>query len=347
MQKTAPSGHEVQGGAPLISRRGALSGAASVLGAAALSALSPLRAALAAPRDALEIWGPPAGPSITVLHAIATGRLDAVARKPALRIWRQVDEVRAGLTSKSFDVGIVPVPVAANLYNRGLGVRLVNVMTNGILYIMAEDPALTRLEALKGRKLAVLFPNELPSLILDRLFRLAGIDGAKDLTLTPTATPLEAMQLLVLGRVEAALVPEPAASAAIVRGSLAGKTIHRVIDLQAEWARLTGREPVVPQAGLIVTDAFRAADGAAVDALQAGLARAAADVAAHPARAANNAAGPLQMPWPVIEASIPYSHLVATPARDARAHVEAVLEAMADVNPGYIGGRLPDAAFYL
>ncbi len=347
MHTKARFGLEETRSLPPVSRRGLLIGGASVLCASAVSTFASVRAALATPLDALEIWGPPAGPSITVLHAIATGRLDEAVRKPSLRIWRQVDEVRAGLTSRSFDVGIVPVPVAANLYNRGLGVRLLNVMTNGILYIMAADPALTSLEALRGRKLAVLFPNELPSLILERLFRHAGIDAAKDLELVPTATPLEAMQLLVLGRVEAALVPEPAASAAIVRGSLAGKTIHRVIDLQAEWGKMTGGDRIVPQAGLVVTDRFREAKGTAVEAIQHGLARAADDVNAHPARAANNAAGPLQMPWPVIEKSIAYSNLVATPARDARAHVEAVLQAMADVNPGYIGGRLPDSAFYL
>lgn len=329
-----------------LTRRGILKGGASLAGALALPALLP-SPAHAAPLDVLEIWGPPAGPSITVLHAIATGRLDAAVRKPSLRIWRQVDEVRAGLTSKSFDVGIVPVPVAANLYNRGLGVRLLNVMTNGILYIMAADPALTSLDKLRGRKLAVLFPNELPSLILERLFRHAGIDAAKEIEQVPTATPLEAMQLLVLGRVDAALIPEPAASAAIVKGKVGGRTIHRVIDLQTEWGKMTGTHKIVPQAGMVVTDSFREAHGPEIQALQEGLVRAAADVNAHPARAANNAAGPLQMPWPVIESSIPYCNLVATPAREAQAPVEAVLQAMADVNPGYIGGRLPDSAFYL
>lgn len=330
-----------------ISRRSALMGGVSMIGTSALAASFLGRQAEAAPLASLEIWGPPAGPSIVVLHAIATGQLDAAARKPTLRVWRQVDEVRAGLTSKSFDVGIVPVPVAANLYNRGLGVRLVNVMTNGILYVMASDPALTTFESLKGRKLAVLFPNELPSLLLERLFRHAGIDASKDLTLVPTATPLEAMQLLVLGRVDAALIPEPAASAAVVKGKVAGKTIHRTIDLQVEWGKMTGEHKTVPQAGLVVTDRFREANGGVIEALQEGLFRAAADVNAHPARAANNAAGSLQMPWPVIEKSIPYCNLVAAPAHQEKAAIEAVLKAMADVNPGYIGGRLPDAAFYL
>lgn len=133
-----------------ISRRSVVKGGVSIFGTSALSTSIFGRVAKASPLASLEIWGPPAGPSIVVLHAIATGRLDGAARKPSLRVWRQVDEVRAGLTSKSFDVGIVPVPVAANLYNRGLGVRLVNVMTNGILYIMSSDPALTTFRVAQG-----------------------------------------------------------------------------------------------------------------------------------------------------------------------------------------------------
>lgn len=330
-----------------VSRRQAVIGGASLGGAFAVCGAPAWSRAEAEPLARLQIWGPPAGPSITVLHAIETGRLDKAARRPSLRVWRQVDEMRAGITSKSFEIGVMPVPVAANLYNRGLGVRLVNVMTDGLLFIVASDPSLTSFESLKGRKLAALFPHELPSLILNRFLRHAGIEPAKDLELVPVATPLEAVQLLALGRVDAALVSEPAASAAIVKGGLAGKTVHRVIDMQSEWGKLTGKGAVVPQAGLAVTDSFLAANGPVVAAVQEGLASAVDDVKAHPARAANNSAGQLGMPWPVIEQSISHSNLVATPAREARPHIEVVLQVMAEVNLGYIGGRLPDSAFYL
>lgn len=301
----------------------------------------------ASPLPRLEIWGPPAGPSITILHAIEMGLLDKAARRPTLRVWRQVDEMRAGLTSKSFDVGIMPVPAAANLYNRGLGVRLVNVMTDGILYIMSSDPTLTSLDKLKGRKLAALFPNELPTLILNRLLEFNGISPKSDIEITATSMPLEAMQLLVLGRVDAALVPEPAASATIVKGAIAGKTIHRVIDVQAEWAKMKDGETRLPQAGLAVTDSFRAKHPDVLAAIQAGLIEAVADVNANPARAASNAAGQLGLPWPVIEKSIHHSRLVATPARDVRKPIESVIETLLEANPGYVGGRMPDADFYL
>lgn len=345
-RQQADRGHKTDD--DLIARRQVIHGGlslAATLAASNLPLATRLRAAEPLPR--LEIWGPPAGPSITILHAIETGRLDRVARRPSLRVWRQVDEMRAGLTSKSFDVGIMPVPVAANLYNKGLGVRLVNVMTDGILYIMSSDPTLTSLDKLKGRKLAALFPHELPTLILHRLLKFQGIDPKTDIEITATATPLEAMQLLVLGRVDAALVPEPAASAAIVKGAIAGKTIHRVIDLQTEWAKMRDGETRLPQAGLAVTDHFRNEHPDLIKEIQIGLTNAAADVNANPARAANNSVSQLGLPWPVIEKSIAFSRLVATPAHEARKPIEGVIETLLEANPGYVGGRLPDDGFYL
>jgi NitT/TauT family transport system substrate-binding protein len=305
------------------------------------------RQASAEPLSELTIWGPPAGPSIIVLHAIAAGGLDAVARKPALRVWRSPDEMRAGLTSGAMRLGVMPTPSAANLFNRGVGVRLVNVMTNGLLYIVSADPSITGFGALRGKTLAALFPNETPSLILNRLLRHHGLEPGRDLQVNPTASPLEAMQLMLLGRADAALVSEPAASAAIMRGGIAGKTVTRAIDIQKEWGAMTGQPAVVPQAGLAVTDAFREAHGPLVDALHDALGKAAADVRANPARAANSAAGPLQMPWPVIEKSIAFSNLVAIRASKARASLEAMFSVAADGNAASIGGRLPDAAFYL
>lgn len=318
--------------------------------AAIAGVLCPLATAAAAaerePIAKLDIWGPPAGPSITILHAIATGRLRKAARRARLRPWRNPDEMRAGLTSGAMQIGVMPVASAANLFNRGMPLRLVNVMTNGLLYIISEDRTLNTLEALKGRKLAALYPNETPSILLNRLLRSRDIDAKRDLTITPTATPLEAIQLLLIGRVDAALVPEPAASAAIVRGGLAGRDIARVIDIQAQWGKLSGFN-AVPQAGLAVTKKFLTTNAGIIEAVQEGLAEAVAEVVAEPARAANSSAGELKMPWPVIEKSIKTSNLVAIPARQARASIEAMLETAAEGNPGIIGGKLPADDFYL
>jgi NitT/TauT family transport system substrate-binding protein len=274
--------------------------------------------------------------------------LREVADKVEFRAWRNPDEMRAGLASGTMQAGVVPTQVAANLFNRGLGVRLVNVMTDGLLYIVAGDPALTTIEALRGRRIAVPFRNDTPEFVFRRILKEKRMAAGSDLAVETTGTPIEAIQLLLAGRLDAALVPEPAATAAIVRGKLAGKTIVRVMDVQKLWGEMNGRDKAtLPQAGLAVTADFYDKHPALVVRLNERLADAAAAVLAAPAVAAGNAAAVLELPWPIIEQSIPWSNLVCRRAVEARPALEAMFATIAEADASLLGGRLPSGEFYL
>lgn len=325
----------------LITRR------AMLAGAAAAAVLASGRKIFAASEREIVIWGPPAGPSITVAHAIATRRLREAADKVTLKTWRNPDELRAGLTSGSMSVVVLPTQTAANLYNRGLGIRLVNVMTNGLLYVHTADPSVTAVPHLKGRSIALPFRNDTPDLLFMRLLDAHGLVPGHDVELRYTGTPIEAVQLLATGRVETALLPEPAGTAAILRAKLNGQDILRAIDVQKEWAATTGLRPVLPQAGLGVTTEVWETRRPMVDALHRGLVDAVASVNVNPAQAAADAAPALGMPQPVLERSIAPSNLVVRRASEAREDLEAVYAVLKDAVPAMIGGSLPPADFYL
>lgn len=325
-----------------ITRRTLLAGLSALACTASLSAT----ARAAEPLREMTLWGPPAGPSVTLVHAIETGRLRAIADKVTFRAWRNPDELRAGLTSGSMQVFVLPTQSAANLYNRGLDVRLVNVMTNGLLHVLATDTTLSSLEALKGRSVAVPFRNDTPDVIFRRLLDARGI-AEGDLDLRFTGTPLEAAQLLATGRIDAALLPEPAGTVAIVRGAIAGHAIARVIDVQQVWAETMDLPPALPQAGLGVTGTFLEANRAQVMALHRVLVESAEAVNAEPARAAALVASTVGLPLPVIERAIPHSNLVTIRAAEARPVLEPMFEALAATDPGIIGGSLPADAFYV
>lgn len=339
MSRTASSGRTV------LSRRAALAGAAA---SAACLALPPsVRRASAAKLSSLTLYGPPAGPSISLAHAVAAGKLSAIADKAEFRVWRNPDEMRAGLTSGTMQALVLPVQVAANLYNRGLPVRLLNVMTDGLLYIVSADPTLSGIPALRGRTLAVPFRNDMPDLVMGRLLAHHGLTPGADITLESAGSPIEAIQLLMAGRVDAVLSAEPAVSAAILRGAASGKAVRRVIDVQKAWAEATGGSPVLPQAGLALTVPFMEANPGIADALQQIAEEATAAVNADPARAAADATAALEMPAAILVASLPTSRLVARRASSARADIEAMLAALAEADPAIIGGKLPDDGFYL
>jgi NitT/TauT family transport system substrate-binding protein len=329
----------------ILSRRAALAAAGAT--AASLALPSFVGRAVAAKLPALTLYGPPAGPSVTLAHAVASGAFADIAETAAFKVWRNPDEMRAGLTSGTMQALILPVQVAANLYNRGMGVRLLNVMTTGLLYIVAADPGLSSIPALKGKSLAVPFRNDMPDLVLARLLAHHGMVPGTDITLESAGSPIEAIQLLMAGRVDAVLSTEPAVSAAILRGAAGGKTVQRVIDVQQAWAEATGGSAVLPQAGMALTAPFIDANPGIADALQAIVEKAVESVNADPARAAADATEALEMPAPILAASLSTSNLVARRASAARPDIEAMLSTLAEADAGIIGGKLPDDGFYL
>ena len=54
----------------------------------------------------------------------------------------------------------------------------------------------------------------------------------------------------------------------------------------------------------------------------------------------------LDMPAPMLAASIPNCNLTATTASKARAPLEAMFNLMQEGNPDILGGKLPDDGFY-
>ncbi|MCL4711028.1 MAG: ABC transporter substrate-binding protein [Pseudorhodoplanes sp.] len=295
--------------------------------------------------EPLTIWGPPATPSVIAAQAIASGALASISPSVSFKTWKSPDEMRAGLSSGTMTAVIVPTYAAANLYNRGLAVHLVNVLTDGLLYVVAPGGTVARVADLKGRRVAVPFRNDMPDYIFRRMLADASLT-ADDMTIDYSGTPIEAVQMLLAGRVDAALLSEPAASVAIVRASLSLKTFERAIDCQTALAVSTGR-PVIPQAGLAVTDVFvRRYGEPAIAAVQSAFEQAVQAVTRDPSAAASATAAMLELPRPMIERSIPFSKLVARAASAARSDLVALFDVLARQDPRIIGGRQPDDRFY-
>jgi NitT/TauT family transport system substrate-binding protein len=306
---------------------------------------------LACPRigraaEPLTLWGPPAAPSIILAQAIADGLIKPFAPGASFKAWKTPDEMRAGLSSGSMTAVIVPTNVAANLYNRGLGVRLANVMTRGLLYVVAPTGTMTDVASLKGKRLAVPFRNDMPDLIFRRLLAASDMKPS-DVTIEYAATPPEAVQLLISGRVDAALLTEPASSGSILRAKwTAWKNLERAIDCQKAWTTVTD-SATIPQAGLAVTDKLTAQIGAdGIVALQQALETAVRAVIKDPAAAASIAAPEFGLPATVIERSIESSNLVVARATTARADLMTLFDILAREDARIIGGKQPDDGFY-
>ncbi len=314
--------------------------------AAGVSALSPARLWGAPRLDRLAITSMPSTPSVVVARMIAQGSLSGHVAAPTMAVWRNPDQMRAGVLSGETKVVGSPSYSAANMFNRGVAIRQLNILSWGLVYIMSRDPTVRRLEDLAGRRLLVAFRNDAPDLIFRFVARRLGMMPDKDITLQYVGTPTEAVQLLLAGRADAALIPEPACTAAELRGSQNGIAVSRAIDLTEAYGKATGRPARIAQTGLAVSEDLVQSHPDVVAAIHAGCVAAAQWVLANRADAARLGAAALDLSPAIIERSLPHFRLEVVAAAQAKEAMEQYFADLMEMSPDILGGRLPAPQFY-
>ncbi|WP_119168732.1 ABC transporter substrate-binding protein [Algihabitans albus] len=321
-----------------ITRRSVLGGLAAT---AAVSGL-PYRAFA----QSLRLFGAPIGVSVPLAHLVDRNGLAPLADNATLTIWRSPDEMRAGVVSGAIELTTSPAPTAANLYNRGTGMRLAGVLTTGMLYLMTTRGGLDDLTGLAGQRVLVPFRGDMPDRVFELLLRARGM-SLNDVEVQYTATPIEAAQLLLAGQAEFAVLQEPAATASIMRGLAQSVPVFRALDFQQLYAETGGEGLDIPMAVLIMQDSLRDRLPDLPNKLLSELRGSTQWVRNNPASAARLGEDYLGLRQPVLERSIPFMNLsLRTPAQ-ARASLERLYGELAGESAALIGGRLPDDDFYL
>ena len=146
----------------------------------------------AADRKIFTVYGAPALPSLTIAVATMQGQL-AKQADVALKIWRNPDQLRAGVASGEFKVMMSPNNVGVNLRNQGQKIGMVNILTNGITKLVNKQ-MLDAPEKLVGKKVIMPFKNDMPDITFQSLLKQRGIDESK-VNITYTAAPAEAVSL--------------------------------------------------------------------------------------------------------------------------------------------------------
>ena len=292
------------------------------------------------------IWGPPAGPSIVAAYAVKTGMLEDLLPGCQFKVWNNPDQIRAGVGSGTINMAILPCYSGAKLCNNGLGVRLANILTDGLLYIVAPQASnIKTLQDLVGKKLAVPFKNDMPDYIIRAILKAYDIKpDAIDIQYTGSLP--EAMPLLMIGRVDAAVIVEPAASTVISMSSVSPKKIVRALDIQKLWEKVS-KTDAIPQAGLVVGKGFEGQEGKKkIAALNECFSAALEKIKADPEKAAEQVGDLLDFPPRLIAASVAFSHLVVHNAREAKPSLETFFNVLIEQNSAILGGKLPDDGFY-
>ncbi len=301
--------------------------------------------------EKLVLSGPVASVSHPLVHMVQTGALNDIAKKVEFVLWKNPDELRALTLKGRADFIAVPSNVGANLHNKGVDIRLLNISVWGILGMITRDKTLKTLADFKGKEIAMPFRADMPDILFEEIVKAQGMNPKKDFKLKYMSTPFDAMQSLILRQVDHALLAEPAISIALRKtGSFPLKLIapdlYRSTDLQEEWGRTFKVEAKVPQAGMAVLGDM-GKNKHIIDRFNEEYKKSLKWYKNNPKKA-----GELIVKYiPMLDAvgvadSIKYVQLDAVKAQDAKKDLEFFFGMLKKNNPKTIGGKLPDDGFY-
>lgn len=308
-----------------------------------------LNAAEITKKEKLVLSGPMASVSHPLLHMIETNALSDVAKDVEFVMWKNPDELRALTLRGRTDYIAIPTNVAVNLYNKGVDIKLLNVSVWGILGMITRDKDKKTLADFKGCDIAMPFRADMPDIIFEEIIKKQGLNPKKDFNLKYVGSPIDAMQMLILRRVDHALLAEPAISMALRKTNsfplkLIAPDLYRSSDLQKEWGKVFKVEGKIPQAGMAV---IGEQDEYVTKRFNEEYAKSLAWYKAYPKEAGELVAKYI----PMLEAdaiadSMKYVQLNDVNAQDSKADLEFFFNILKNNNLKSIGGKLPADSFY-
>lgn len=263
----------------------------------------------------------------------ATMRAEAVA---------SADGMAAKMLSSEIDIAVLPVNMAAKLYNSGVPYRLLAVVGTGMIKLVTVDESVVSPDALRGREIHIAGQGATPDYLLRTILPSEGVSPESDVSMVFSMAAPEIAASLVAGRIAVGVLPEPFATMAI-KGNPAARVPFSLSEL---WTKATGQPDypisvVVAKASLIAERP--AAVAAFMKAYESSIAATLADPVASGMLVEKHDLG---LKAAVASAAIPVCAFAFIPAPEARASIEALLSVFLKAAPASVGGRLPDEAFY-
>ena len=178
-------------------------------------------------------------------------------------------------------------------------------------------------------------------------YRAGQLAEAHAFGLFAAATPAEAVGLFLSKDFHAVILPEPMASAAMLRGKMTDVTTVRGFDIVKAWAQAFDTKPLIPMAGIIADEAYFHAHKAQFDTFHQDLKNALAWINGHRAEAAKIGKNYLPAPEPALVSGIDGARLTVTKPSEIKTEILHFYEILMQFNPKLLGGKMPDSGFFL
>lgn len=283
------------------------------------------------------------GPSgIGMVHLLETPPLLPGGDTLTIDLVGSADAIVARLLAGELDAAVVPVNLAAKLYNSGIDYPLAAIVGNGMIKIITTDPGVATIDNLNHRTVHVAGQASTPEFMLRAVLAHRGLTGEAAPKLVFSLPIPEIAASMIAGRIDLAVVPEPFATM-ILAGN---QSAREAFSLASLWKEATGLDDY-PMTAFVIKDSTAQDRPASVQALMAAYEDSIAKMLRDPQTAGILAEKfELGLKATVAAKAIPRSNYVFIDAPSSRPMVEGLLKVFLESAPVSVGGRLPDGSFY-
>lgn len=252
------------------------------------------------------------------------------------------------------DYAIVPANLAVNLFNKGNKVKLLSVVTNGNIYVVGNMAGKTTFEDMVGKVVYSIGQGSVPDMIFQSILKSKGIAyESSDVAIEGkiaikyvTAGP-EGVQRLMADQKKGvssyAILGEPAVAGAISKGAT------EQFDLQSEWQEVSGESQKGFAQAVLIAVGERSNDATLNQKMIEIFEQNDDYILQNSASVIENIKA--VYPSSSLQSSLPAKVIARCNIKTLRAsqnktYIDKTFDAIMNINPQALGGKLPTDDFY-
>ena len=254
-------------------------------------------------------------------------------------------EVNALVISGQVDIASVPINVGSVLYNKTEGgVKALALTTRGMLYLLEKGDSIQKVSDLEGKTILYAGQGATPEYVTEYILSTNKVNATLETEAEHAAVASKAIE----GLADLVLLPEPQVTNVLMKNP----DFRIALDITEEFAAAAKKNGVedaqLSMSVVIVRKEFAEAHPDQVAAFMKDLEASIAFANENVAEAAQEIAALEIIPAAkVAEKALPSCRLVFVSGEDMQAQAAPLYDILFSANPASVGGKVPDADFYL
>lgn len=285
------------------------------------------------------------GPTSMGIVSLGTGEETEGANTYEKNMVTAADELTALVIGGEVDIALLPANVASVLYNKTEGgVKVIDINTLGVLYIVETGDAIQSIEDLKGKTVYLTGKGTSPDFVIQYLLSAHGLT-TDDVKLEYKSEATEVVSMLAEDETAIGLLPQPFVTVA----GMQNENLKIALDLTAEWEAVQeeeGGSSLLTGVTIVRTEYLEEHEAQVQKFLED-----------HEASAAFTNENPeiaaelivelgIIAKAPIAQKAIPFCNITYVDGEEMKEALGGYLEVLHGMDPKSVGGALPGEDFY-